>query len=276
MAPIIKTRRRAEAELAELHQWFSGVLDDQSHFMRYENITYPTVTYEQLGIDFDDGLIDDEFRTGHQIWHWRQLEELTKANYQFETNNQVDGHNQQRWFEFRIMFPLFMAFTGVAVLLPILINAFFGMFWTLTSWFSGAEKDYMDPERTLKEAKEKEEAEKNRNEDDNSDSDDENEKSDESGTVNKTKTKGDDAAAGSSISQTNQPLTVPDPSITFTQPTPFIQQHQQNVIQQQQYLTKAATNTQSTLITGPNDLVETIKQHHFSQENQQIHDDSDK
>lgn len=40
MAPIQKTHRRAQKELNELNEWFSDILDDQSHFMRYVLIDF--------------------------------------------------------------------------------------------------------------------------------------------------------------------------------------------------------------------------------------------
>jgi hypothetical protein len=148
MAPILKSRRRADAEIKELNQWFSTVLDDQSHFMRYENITYPELTFEEANAGHDDCMIDDEYHTGHQIWNFRQIEELTGDQDQ-QSILHYNPSNSQRWKEFRIAFPLIITTTTAMMLLPLFYELITMVFFGLTSWFFNAEQQYLNPEEAL-------------------------------------------------------------------------------------------------------------------------------
>jgi hypothetical protein len=288
MAPIMKTRRRAEAEVQELQQWFSGVLEDQSHFMRFENIAYPEYTFEELNADWDDELIDDEFHTGHQIWNWRKIQRLHQASNDDEFNRALlkmkdgpggDGdrivHN--RWTEFRIIFPLVTFLTMALMVIPLLYDLFRGIFGGLSDWFTGAEKEYLDAEDKSGENNTKKE--NNSNIVEKTTNDDENDTLGINAEVDPSVTDGHINEPNNNspnprhndknkkISPNNHSKKTQNESdiaikIQFSEPIQFIQQQDHNIKEQQHYFTKSMTNPQPFRMSQQ-DIQGGIQRHHF-------------
>lgn len=133
MAPIKKTRKRASAEIEELSGWFSSALNDQSNFMRYENVQYPDFTLEELDSDpYEAYTVDDEFYIRHKLHNVKQMRALTQTHSDV---NPSEFNTNPRLVRLRRSLPYFITFTTILLFIPTLINILTTIISSMTRWF---------------------------------------------------------------------------------------------------------------------------------------------
>lgn len=135
MAPLIKTRRRAEEEIEELRGWFSDILSDPSYMMRYENIDYPEYTFEEVNYDPYENLIDDETRFFSITPDFQRISRLvTASTHGFDRGWEAPKEQKERWTLIQQVIPLFVSITTFVILLPQIIQLVLFILNTTIQW----------------------------------------------------------------------------------------------------------------------------------------------